>query len=108
MSKLNPHKTCPYQGLENYQYWRKSMSTVAVTAVAPFVGAPFAISRTDKIATAGSCFAQHVSRYLASSGYNYYVAETAHPIISEKISKKFGYGLFSARYGNIYTSRQFS
>ena len=34
------------------------------------------------------------------------VTETAHPIVPPKAAEAHGYGLFTARYGNIYTSRQ--
>jgi hypothetical protein len=58
------------------------------------------------VATAGSCFAQHIARYLQKSGFNYYVAEPGHPVLPESIRRANSYGLFSARYGNIYTARQ--
>ncbi len=40
------------------------------------------------------------------SGYNYFVAEDAHLAISKEIAKKYNYGTFSARFGNLYTARQ--
>lgn len=67
---------------------------------------PFTIGAHDKVATSGSCFAQHIGRYLRESGLNYYVTETANPIAQPDIALKLGYGVFTARYGNIYTSRQ--
>ncbi|HTG74010.1 MAG TPA: GSCFA domain-containing protein, partial [Terriglobia bacterium] len=59
-----------------------------------------------KVATAGSCFAQHIARYLKKSGFNYYVAEPGHPILPLKVREANNYGLYSARYGNIYTALQ--
>ncbi|WP_159994068.1 GSCFA domain-containing protein [Roseomonas sp. 18066] len=53
------------------------------------------------MATAGSCFAQHIARYLDQSGFSYLCAER-----STGLADPFGYDLFSARYGNIYTCRQ--
>ncbi|MCW2338513.1 hypothetical protein M2337_002746 [Sphingobium sp. B2D3A] len=64
------------------------------------------ISHNTKVATAGSCFAQHIARRLRGSGYNYYVTEPGHPILPEEIRARNNYGMFSARYGNIYTARQ--
>jgi hypothetical protein len=64
------------------------------------------IARETRVATAGSCFAQHIARYLKKSGYNYYVTEPGHPILPESVRRENNYGLFSARYGNIYTARQ--
>jgi hypothetical protein len=58
------------------------------------------------VVTAGSCFAQHVARYLAKTGFNFLVTERPHPLLTESVANKLNYGLFSARYGNIYTTRQ--
>ena len=53
-----------------------------------------------------SCFAQHIARHLAAGGFTYFVTETAHPLVAH-MAAECGYGMFTARYGNIYTSRQF-
>ena len=45
------------------------------------------------------------ARHLVKRGYNYFVTEPGHPFLGDKAAD-FGYGVFSARYGNIYTSRQ--
>jgi hypothetical protein len=56
--------------------------------------------------TAGSCFAQHIAKTLRSRGYNVLDAEPIPPMLPEASANKFGYNLYSARYGNIYTARQ--
>jgi hypothetical protein len=66
----------------------------------------FKILPQDKIATAGSCFAQHISQRLAAIGSNFWVAESPHPLVPISVAKHFNYGVFSCRYGNIYTARQ--
>jgi hypothetical protein len=66
----------------------------------------FRINASERVATAGSCFAQHIARHLTKSGFNYYVTEQAHPLTPAAFREKYNYGVFSARYGNIYTSRQ--
>jgi hypothetical protein len=43
---------------------------------------------------------------LRNSGYNYFIAEPGHPILPQKARDASNYGLFSCRYGNIYTARQ--
>ena len=96
----------PYSKLPDHAFWRRSVEAIHPTSVDPVVSAVFKIDRENKVATAGSCFAQHIARYLHKSGFNYYVSEPAHPIASKKLEKEFGYGEFTARYGNIYTSRQ--
>lgn len=72
----------------------------------PMGEAPFKISESTKVATAGSCFAQHISRKLSHSGYHYYTVENAPPELPNDEVAKQNYGTFSARYGNIYTARQ--
>ena len=62
------------------------------------VGTPFTITDRDLVATMGSCFAQHLSRFLHRVGLEFFVPEYG--------DAAKGYGVFSARYGNLYTVRQ--
>ncbi|WP_419900294.1 GSCFA domain-containing protein [Roseomonas sp. USHLN139] len=62
----------------------------------------FTIGPTDAVATAGSCFAQHIARYLDRSGFSYLSVEKG----KSGLADLHGYDLFSARYGNIYTCKQ--
>jgi hypothetical protein len=97
----------PYTSLPDHCFWRRSISATAMDDVDPVVRGRFRIRRTDRVATAGSCFAQHIARHLALSGFNYFVTETLNPFFPEHCAREFNYGVFTARYGNIYTSRQF-
>ena len=45
------------------------------------------ISKSARIATMGSCFAQHISASLSHGGYNYYVAETARRHLKRRCEK---------------------
>ena len=72
----------------------------------PMSRAPFRITASDKIATMGSCFAQHISRRLQAAGFNYFVPESAPDDMGPDDAKRANYGVFSARYGNVYTVRQ--
>lgn len=97
-----PH---PYAALPNNAYWRRAV--VETPLGAELVSSPFLqLTPDDRIVTAGSCFAQHIGRHLAAAGYGYLVAETAHPIVPPDLARQAGYGVFSARYGNIYTTLQ--
>jgi hypothetical protein len=96
----------PYKDLPQHCFWRGSIAGVPVHEVDPVVSARFRIAKTDRVVTAGSCFAQHIARHLQKEGFSYFVTETAHPLIGAHLVKDYGYGVFSARYGNIYTSRQ--
>ena len=99
---MNEH---PYKALPDYAFWSRSVARPAASEVDPVVSAKFKITRGHRVATAGSCFAQHISRELANAGFNYFVTETVHPAF-EQTAAGFNYGTFTARYGNIYTARQ--
>jgi len=96
----------PYIGLPDQQFWKNEPGIKNGSQLDPISKPNFQIGKGDKIVTAGSCFAQHVARFMSGSGYNHFIAEKAHPTINSVIAKKHNYGLFSARYGNIYTARQ--
>src|SRR5260370_5955108 len=93
----------PYSNKPNCAFWRKSVSSLDMSDVDPVVSAPFPINFGDRIATAGSCFAQHISRTLTNEGYDYLITERA-PLSASATDD--GYGVFPARFGNIYTVRQ--
>lgn len=99
-------KTHPYRAFADIAYWRRSLADVAPEQVDPVGDFALRIDESTRVATAGSCFAQHIARHLANSGFCYYVAEPGHPMLPEQIRREQGYGIFSARYGNIYTARQ--
>ena len=99
---MNGH---PYRSMPDSAFWRRSVAATAPWAD-PIAGPFLRLSRDDKVATAGSCFAQHIARHLAASGFHYLVTETAHPIVPAEAAKAAGYGLYTARYGNIYTTLQ--
>lgn len=96
----------PYIGLPTYQFWKKEAGIRDGTLLDPVSTPPFLISASDRIVTAGSCFAQHVARHLSEAGFNHHITEQAHPIIPTKLAARHNYGMFAARYGNIYTARQ--
>lgn len=96
----------PYKSLPSKAFWRRAVSAPAPSEVDPVGVFGLRITPESKVATAGSCFAQHIARHLQKSGFNYYVTEPGHPILPPSVRDKHHYGLFSARYGNIYTARQ--
>jgi hypothetical protein len=61
------------------------------------------LGRYQKIATFGSCFAQNLGPALKEQGYTWFDAEPAPDIFVPEIKKKYNYGVFSARTGNINT-----
>jgi GSCFA family len=97
---------CPYKELPDSAFWKRSVAEPLWTTVDPVLSAPFKITQTMRVATAGSCFAQHIARHLKNSGYNYYVRERAPRCIHPEVALHYNYGTFSARFGNVYTTRQ--
>jgi GSCFA family protein len=96
----------PYKSLPDKAFWRRSVATLPPGDVDPVGEFNLCLTPETKVATAGSCFAQHIARHLQKSGYNYHITEVGHPILPEKVREKHNYGVFSARYGNVYTARQ--
>jgi len=97
--------TSPYKGLPAHQFWRRSISAVEAHRVDPVTHARFQIGKNARVGTAGSCFAQHISRRIMASGFNYFVTENGEGL-SEHVRRRNNYGVFSARYGNVYTTVQ--
>jgi hypothetical protein len=56
--------------------------------------------------TLGSCFAQHISRHLRATLGNFLVTEPGPAAASEDERIARGFGVYTARYGNVYTIRQ--
>ena len=96
----------PYVGLPDRQFWQADPGVADPAAFDPVSDVPFRITPQTRVVTAGSCFAQHVGHRLAAAGFTHHIAEPAHPMFEADLARQFGYGIFSARYGNIYTARQ--
>lgn len=96
----------PYTGLPDRQFWQSDPNIADPSAFDPVSDVPFQIAPETRVVTAGSCFAQHIGHRLSTGGFTHYISEPAHPMFDAELARKFGYGIYSARYGNIYTARQ--
>ncbi len=96
----------PYLGLHGGAFWRSGVAEASPFDMDGLYRPKFAISPGERIATAGSCFAQHISREVRARGYGYLDVEPAPPWLNEALQPMFGYGMYSARFGNIYTMAQ--
>lgn len=97
----NPYKTQPERA-----FWRASVGSRHYADLAD-LWQPMPLKKSDHIATAGSCFAQHIGNNLAARGAAFMDMEHAPPLFpSVAEARAWGYGVFSCRYGNIYTTRQ--
>ena len=93
----------PYSNLPESSFWKRSISRKNPEDVNLIVAPKFCIESTDKIASAGSCFAQYIAKVLVAANYEFVITESG-PATSEALNE--GYGIFPARFGNIYTTRQ--
>ena len=96
----------PYSGLPDHRFWRRAVARVEPFRIDPVIAPRFTVSPRDAVATAGSCFAQHIARSLRRAGGHYDMVEAAPPDMPEAESLARQFGVFSARTGNIYTVRQ--
>ncbi|MBV9992784.1 MAG: GSCFA domain-containing protein [Alphaproteobacteria bacterium] len=96
----------PYENREPKHFWRSAVSDAHLLTATGLYAKKFELRPRDGIATAGSCFAQHVANFLRKNGFSVLDVEPKPPLLDDEKAKAFGYGIYSARYGNIYTVRQ--
>lgn len=96
----------PYKKLPTDNFWKTGVSDQIWSEINFKRNAKFGIEFDSKVATAGSCFAQHIARNLPSLGLKHFVTEKAPRQITNERATALQYGVYSARYGNIYTARQ--
>ncbi|MBN1007492.1 GSCFA domain-containing protein [Amphritea pacifica] len=96
----------PYDNLPDNAFWRKAVAEKHPLNIESIYKKKFNINNKHKIASAGSCFAQHIGRKLREHSFNYMDYEPAPKILAQQLRAGFGYEMYSARYGNIYTARQ--
>jgi hypothetical protein len=96
----------PYSSLPDHRFWRKAVASLPPFAIDPIIETPFKISPQDKVATAGSCFAQEIAHRLQASGFHYYLAERPPGGMSAAEAERRNYSMYSCRYGNLYTTAQ--
>ena len=94
----------PYDTLPPAAFWRSAVAEAGPFHLPGLFQPRFPVTRDLTVATAGSCFAQHVGRALRGAGLTVLDAEPAPPGLPDP--QAYGFTLYSGRYGNIYTCRQ--
>jgi hypothetical protein len=94
----------PYSDLPEIAFWKTAVASRTPRAVSGLWDPKQPISPQQKIATMGSCFAQHIGRALVARGYHWFDAERAPEQLSPDARAHHNYGIFSARTGNVYTA----
>lgn len=96
----------PYADRPASTFWRSGVAEASPLDLRDIYRKRWDIAPDWKIATAGSCFAQHIARYMGQNGFTVLDAEPRPNGLPEAQAQRFGYQTYSARYGNIYTARQ--
>ena len=99
--------TSPYDGLGPEAFWRSAVAEGNPGRDRQLYRPKFQITQKTRIFTAGSCFAQQVTHGLRVAGCDVIDTEPLDIALQPHVSRRFGYGIYSARFGNIYTFRQF-
>jgi hypothetical protein len=87
----------PYAAKAPRSFWKLAVAERSLSEIDPIPAKRFQFGDADRVATAGSCFAQHVSAHIKARGRVRFLQ-------TEDIAP--GQPPFSALYGNVYTARQ--
>jgi hypothetical protein len=95
-----------YLGQPDSAFWSRAVGGRHLSDISA-IWHPIEISPLTRIATGGSCFAQHLGAHLIRRGANVLDMEPMPEFfVSREEARRWGFGVYSCRYGNIYTSRQ--
>lgn len=92
----------PYEDLPEKAFWKTAVSSKSPFDINQLWDPKFSVKPKQKVATFGSCFAQHIGRALKERGYHWFRTELGPENLSNK--EKYNYDIFSCRTGNIYTT----
>lgn len=95
-----------YSKLPAYKFWRTGVQEKGVFRYDNIWKCKWSLTTQTKFSTYGSCFAQHISRELSERKLKWVNAEPAPGRTPPDLARKFNYGVFSSRTGNIYTVKQ--
>lgn len=96
----------PYEGLPEQCFWRTGVSGQVPGPLPRLYVKKYPLGPRTAIGTAGSCFAQHLTRNLRLNQMNIVDVEPKPRDLPDELAQAYGYSLYSARYGNVYTIRQ--
>lgn len=94
----------PYSDLPAKAFWKTAVADREMLDISSVWAPKSSITEETRIATFGSCFAQHFGRELRSKKYHWLNGEKAPQHFAEEEKQLFNYERFSARTGNIYTT----
>lgn len=95
----------PYTGQPDKAFWKKTVAVTHYMDLTELASLP-CLDPGIKIGTAGSCFAQHVTRHIKQQGLTFLDAEPRPENIPADRAQDYGYDMYSCRYGNVYSVKQ--
>ena len=104
MKHSSAHATHPYQNRPVRAFWKTAVAGRSGGELVDLWQPKSELKSTTRIATFGSCFARNIGARLVARNWAWVNAEPAPDFAPEMIADAFGYGHFSARTGNIYTT----
>lgn len=96
----------PYSSQQPKAFWRTGVTDQSPLNMAGLYQPKFPITKDMRITAAGSCFAQHIGAQFKKRGYNFTDVEPVPAGFPPEKAHEFGFDLYSARYGNVYSVRQ--
>lgn len=93
----------PYMSLDDRAFWKSAVCTDSALDIDDLWRPAFAVEPEHRIATYGSCFAQHIGKAIQKNGYQWLDTEPAPPGLGAEFEKQYNYKVFTCRTGNIYT-----
>ena len=96
----------PYLNQGKKSFWKTAIEEVSPLSLIDLYKKKWEIDIQTKISTAGSCFAQHINKYFKYYQLNAIDKEPPPNSLPKKYHSQYGYSMYSARYGNIYTAAQ--
>ena len=69
----------PYQSMPSHAFWKSGVAEQHPSSIKSLYRKKFEISADDRIATAGSCFAQHVATHMRARDYRIVDVEPPRP-----------------------------
>jgi len=104
MAKAPKPSQTPYSQRPARAFWQTGVGGRTGPELADLWHPKASLNAETKIATFGSCFARHIGHHLSARGWAWLNAEPAPAFAPPDIAETYGYGNFSARTGNIYTT----
>jgi hypothetical protein len=98
-------KDHPYRSQPAKAFWRQTVSEPHFLSITDWYEKKWPITDA-RISAAGSCFAQHLGRYLRNSGFDFQDFERPPVGLKPERWLDYGYNMYSARYGNVYSPMQ--